>query len=307
MSRLRKVLVTGAAGLLGGYVVRELAGRAELSGLDVASPSGGALPVSLTVGSIEDPHAVAAAMKGQDAVIHIAARPNIWSGAGHEIIHTNVTGTWNVLEAAEAAGVKRVILTSSDSVIGYTVLSGAMLPPEYLPIDAAHPARPTDAYALSKKLCEEMGRSFQDRGKLEIVVIRPVYVLYPEFEGEVKARAANPDAYKGPAAGGRQPAGGGLMWHYVDPRDLARAYRLALEAKTPGFGPYFISGKTTLAPEPTIARLAARMGREIPVRRPEVYAANPYAPLYDLSAARDGLGFVAEHDMRSVLYPGRTA
>jgi nucleoside-diphosphate-sugar epimerase len=306
MSQLGNVLVTGAAGLLGGYVVRELAGRAELSGLDVVGPPGDAPSMSFALGSIEDPGAVAAAMKGQDAVVHIAARPNIWSGAGHEIIHTNVTGTWNVLEEAETAGVKRVVLTSSDSVLGYTVLSGAMLPPEYLPIDVAHPTRPTDAYALSKKLCEEMGRSFQERGKVEIVVIRPVYVLYPEFEGEVRARAANPEMYKGPAAGGRQPAGGGPMWHYVDPRDLARAYRLALEAEKPGFGPYFICGKTTLAPEPTIARLAARMGRKIPVRRPEVYAANPYAPLYDLSAARDGLGFVAEHDMRSVLYPERS-
>ena len=41
------------------------------------------------------------------------------------------------------------------------------------------------------------------------------------------------------------------MWHYVDPRDVARAFRLALEAETPGFGPYFISGATTLAPDPT--------------------------------------------------------
>ena len=77
------------------------------------------------------------------------------------------------------------------------------------------------------------------------------------------------------------------MWHYVDPRDLARAYRLALEADKPGFGPYFICGRTTLAPEPTIERLAARMGRRIPVKRPEVYAKNPHAPLYDLTRPRN--------------------
>jgi len=231
--RFGKILVTGAGGLLGGYVARELAGRAQISGLDIASPADAKGIGTFTKGSIEDAAAVAAAMRGQDAVVHIAARPNIWSGQGHEIIHTNVTGTWNVLEAAEQAGVKRVILTSSDSVVGYTVLQGAMVPPDYLPVDEAHPRRPTDAYATSKKLCEELGRSFEERGKLEIVVLRPVYVLYPEFEGEVKARAANPSDYKGPEAGGRQPAGGGVMWHYVDPRDLARAYRLALEADKP--------------------------------------------------------------------------
>lgn len=93
------------------------------------------------------------------------------------------------------------------------------------------------------------------------------------------------------------------MWHYVDPRDLARAFQLALEAKDPGFGPYFICGRTTLAPEPTIERLAARMGRRILVKRPEVYEANPFAPLYDLEPARDRLGFTAEHDARKLLYP----
>ena len=302
--RFGKVLMTGAGGLLGGYAARELAGKAQISGLDIASPLGAEGIGTFTRGSIEDPAAVTAAMKGQDAVVHIAARPNIWSGQGHEIMHTNVTGTWNVLQAAEEAGVKRVILTSSDSVIGFTVLQGSMLPPDYLPVDETHPRRPTDAYAISKKLCEELGRSFAERGKLEVVVLRPVYVLYPEFEGEVRARAANPTTYTGPAAGGRQPAGGGVMWHYVDPRDLARAYRLALAADKPAFGPYFICARTTLAPEPTIERLAARMGRRIPVKRPQVYAESPHAPLYDLTAARDRLGFVAEHDMRSLLYPG---
>ena len=89
-----------------------------------------------------------------------------------------------------------MILTSSDSVVGFTVMQGCMVPPDYLPIDLEHPLRPTDPYALGKQLCETMGRSFAARGRLEIVVIRPVYVLYPEFECEVKARAADPKGYK---------------------------------------------------------------------------------------------------------------
>lgn len=298
--QFEKVLVTGASGLLGQYVVNELQGRAQISGLDIMPPKG---RTSFTQGSVEDAAIVAKACQRQDAVVHIAARPNIWSGSGSEIMQTNVVGTWNVLEAAEQAGVKRVILTSSDSVVGYTVMSGSMIPPDYLPVDQDHPLRATDSYALSKVLCEDMGRSFSLRGKLEVIVIRPVYVLYPEFECEVRARAANPTGYKGPEAGGRQPAGGGPMWYYVDPRDLARAFRLALEVNNPRFAAYVISAKNTLAPEPTIERLARIMGRRIPVKKPEVYAANPYAPLYDLAPARDDLGFEAEHDMRRLLYP----
>ena len=265
--RFGKVLVTGAGGLLGTYVVDELKDHCKVSGLDLVESR---TPMPFAKSSVEDFAAVAAAAKGQDAIIHIAARPNIWSGSGSQIMTTNAVGTWNVLEAAEQAGVKRVILTSSDSVVGFTVLQGGMIPPDYLPVDLAHPLRPTDPYALSKRLCEDIGSSFTDRARLEVVVIRPVYVLYPEFECEVKARAANPKDYKGPAAGGRQPAGGGVMWHYVDPRDLAHAYRLALEADKPGFGPYFISGPNTLAPEPTIERLAGYMGKSIPVKQPEV-------------------------------------
>lgn len=295
-----RVLVTGAGGLLGTYVVDELAGRATVSGFDILATQ---RAIPFTHGSIEDPAAVAAACKGQDAIVHVAARPNVWSGSGRDILSTNAVGTWNILEAAEAAGVRRVILTSSDSVVGFTVFEGRMVPPDYLPVDLDHPLRPTDPYALSKQLTENMGRSFQARGKLEIVVIRPVYVLYPEFECEVIARAADPLGYKGPAAGGRQPAGGGPMWHYVDPRDLARSYRLALEARSPGFGPYFISGQTTLAPQPTIERLEARLGRKIDIRQPDVYARNPFAPLYDLAPARDHLGFEAEHDQRQLLRP----
>jgi len=298
--RFRKVLVTGAGGLMGRYVVAELTPHTTVTGLDLGPAEGVA---HHTIGSIEDKDAVARAMEGCDAVIQIAARPNQWAGSGTQIIQTNTVGVWNVLEAAEAAGIRRVVVTSSDSVVGYTVLHGAMIPPDYLPVDLDHPLRPTDPYALSKVLGERIARSYLDRGKLEVTVIRPVYVLYPEFEGEVRARAERPDTYKGPEAGGRQPAGGGAMWHYVDPRDVARAFRLALEAETPGFGPYFISGATTLAPDPTIARLEKRIGRKIEVRDPALYARNPYAPLYDLTPARERLGYDPMHDLRKKLVP----
>jgi len=299
---LGKVLVTGASGLMGSYVVAELSGKADIVGFDIVGPKEASSITRFFQGNIEDFDAVREAVTGCDAVIHVAARPNIWSGEGHEIIRTNVTGTWNVLQAAEDAGVKRVVVTSSDSVVGFTVLEGAMIPPEYMPIDNQHPLHPTDPYALSKVLCEQTARAFLERGKLKVTVLRPVYVLYPEFECEVIARADNPKDYKGPAAGGRQPAGGGVLWHYIDPRDLARAFRLALEAEEPPFGPFFICGPNILAPQPTIKRLADKMqGRSISIKAPEVYEASPFAPLYDLAGARDGLGFEAQHDMRERL------
>jgi nucleoside-diphosphate-sugar epimerase len=294
-----KVLVTGAAGLLGRYIVRELRDRCAVTGFDVKPPADGG---PCTTGDIADLAAVNAAVAGMDAVVHVAARANIWAGTPEEIVRTNLMGTWNVLHAAAEAGARRVVLCSSDSVVGYTVMSGAMLPPAYLPIDTDHPLRPTDPYALSKKMGEAAGQSFADRGALEVVVLRPVFVLYPEMHGEVIARAADPAGYRGPAAGGPSAAGGGTAWHYVDPRDAARGFRLALELADVRYATFFLCGPNTLAPEPTLERLQHHLGLLPELRHPEVYRRNPFAPLYDLDHARDGLGFEAEHDLRPVLY-----
>ena len=293
--KLKKVLVTGAGGLMGDYVIRELKDKFQLSGLDILPDKNGLPHIQDSILNID---AVRDACEGIDAVVQIAAIPNIWSGSGSEIIHTNVTGTWNVLKAAQEAGVKRIILTSSDSVIGYTVLSGAMIPPSYLPIDHNHPRRPTDPYALSKKLCEEMAKSFVDDGAFEVVVMRPVFVLYPEFEAEVRARAKDPKGYKGPVSSAGKPPGGGAMWHYVDPRDLAVAYRKALILEEPGFGPYFICGPTILAQNETLKTFRHKTGIDIEVKDKKIYENAPYAPLYDLTHAEVNLGFKAVHDLR---------
>jgi nucleoside-diphosphate-sugar epimerase len=297
--QFERVLITGIGGKLGSYVAAELGTHCEISGFDLR-PARGAIPHR--IGDITDAAATALACKGADAIIHVAALPNIWSGPGEDIVRINTMGVWTVLQAAEAAGVRRVILCSSDSVVGFTVMSGGLKAPDYLPIDSAHPLRPTDPYAISKLLGEEIGRSFAARGMLEVIVLRPVFVLYPDMEGEVKARAADPLNYRGVSAGGPNPAGGGPAWHYVDPRDAARAFRLALEVEKPRFATYFISAASTMAPEPTLERLQRYLGRMPVVRCPELYRSNPLAPLYDLAAARDDLGFTAHHDLRPLLY-----
>ncbi|MGA7808592.1 NAD-dependent epimerase/dehydratase family protein [Bradyrhizobium sp.] len=297
---MKNVLVTGSGGLLGAYVVRELRDRYAVSGFDVKR---GSEDIPTTEANLLDVAAVRRAVAGQDAILHIAARANIWSGTGADIMSVNVTGTWNVLEAAEAAGVERVVLCSSDSVIGFTVMSSGLMAPLYVPIDQAHPLRPTDPYALSKQCVEAIGRGFAARGKLAVMALRPVFILYPEMYDEVRARAKDPAAYAkhdGPMVGGPSAAGGGPAWHYVDPRDVARAFRLALDRTDRGFASFFLAGRTTLAPEPTIERFEKRIGRTIELRKPDIHREQPFAPLYDLAETKAGLGWEAEHDLRSL-------
>ena len=294
--RFEKVLVTGAGGLLGSHVVDALNGACNIVGLD-RLPSPGA--IDWHQGDITDRDCVARAATGCDAVVHVAAIPNIVSGTGDEIMRVNVSGTWNVFDAAEQAGVRRVVLCSSDSVVGFTVLPGKMVPPDYLPIDHAHPLRPTDPYALSKRLGEEVARSFTYRG-LEVVVLRPVFIAHPESRIEIEARGRDPDGYVPGSAGGAQPAAGGAVWHHVDPRDVARAFRLGLELERVRFETFFISASTTLSPEPTLERLRSWLDGPLPeVRDPSVWRENPHAPLYDLSHARDTLGFEPIHNARA--------
>ncbi len=294
------VVVTGAAGLLGRFVVRELAARGyRVRGLDRRA---GETDIEWHVGDVTSPDLVGRAMAGADAVLHIAAVPNIWSGDGQTIMRVNVLGTYTVFEAAEAAGVRRAVFCSSDSVAGYTVREGRMLPPRYAPLDLDHPLLATDPYAVSKVLGEDLARAYALRG-MSMVALRTVFVAYPEMAGEIVARAKDPAGYRGPMVGGPSAAGGGPLHHHIDPRDLARAFRLALELplEVGCFERFYLSAQVTMSPEPTLERLRRLHGDAIEIRAPEVYARQPFAPLYDLTLAAERLGFVAEYDQRHLL------
>jgi nucleoside-diphosphate-sugar epimerase len=297
---MKRILVTGAAGLLGRFVVEEMLAQGHaVRGFDRRV---GDAAIEWKVGDVLDPAAVREAMRDVDAVLHIAAVPNIWSGDGATIMRVNTLGTYFVLEAAEAAGVRRFVFCSSDSVAGYTVREGRMLAPRYAPLDLDHPLQATDPYAVSKVLGENLARAHALRG-MAVIALRTVFVAYPEMAGEIVARACDPQGYRGPAVGGPSAAGGGPLHHHIDPRDLARAFRLALDLQMPagGYERFYLSAQVTLSPEPTLDRLRRLHGDAVQVRGPDVYERQPFAPLYDLTHAAERLGFVAEHDQRHLL------
>src|SRR5580693_4224293 len=119
-----KYLLTGATGHLGANLVRRLVA----DGRDVrvllqaeGAPQNRAidgLPVERATGDLRDPEAVRAAMRGVGAVYHAAARIQTSAGAERDIYETNVLGTRNVLRAARAEGVGRVVVTGSLSAVG---------------------------------------------------------------------------------------------------------------------------------------------------------------------------------------------
>lgn len=266
-----RVAVTGSNGRLGRYITRELkAAGYDVVGLD-ASP--GSDNEAFIQGSILDPECLAKAFAGADAVVHTAAllsRDNTQA----DIFEVNTRGTWMVFDAATRAGVSKVVSFSSECAVGQC-FQRVVRPPRYLPIDEDHPLEPQDAYSLSKQLGESIAAGFRRAGGPSIVILRPTWVMFPIAQADLAARRALDH---------------GDMWCYVAPADVAAATVAAVKLDT-DFDTFFLGAPNTLCDEPTLERLRARWGHLPELRRPEIYASDPTAGVYDSSRAKEKLGF----------------
>jgi nucleoside-diphosphate-sugar epimerase len=116
------VLVTGASGFVGLAITRALVergehvrtlSRASNATLDALAAKGA---VTITRGDLADRDAVMRAAEGASAILHVGAKAGVW-GPREEYLHTNVAGTSHVLAAAGALGIRRVVYTSTPSVV----------------------------------------------------------------------------------------------------------------------------------------------------------------------------------------------
>ncbi|MGH7817296.1 MAG: NAD-dependent epimerase/dehydratase family protein [Candidatus Binatia bacterium] len=229
-----KILVTGGVGKVGQWVVRELLnGLHEITVLDrVPGPERDA--VNYLIGDVQDLGQVMEAMAGTHAVIHLAAIHNPNIATTTVTYQTNVIGTFNVHHAAFRLGIKRVVSASSNAIVGWSY--GENFTPDYLPIDEDHPLRPEDVYGLSKQIGETIARSYALKG-LETVSLRPSGVVTPEELEQMKQ------------IGGRKPTGF-HAYSYIDARDLAVAFRLAVERPLAGDTKLFVVADDSTVAEP---------------------------------------------------------
>jgi UDP-glucose 4-epimerase len=279
---IETVLVTGGTGRLGRFVVAELKRHFRVAALD-RDP---ATAPDLAVDVLDLPSLVAA-MRGRHAVVHLAAIDAAVPAPAPVIFDTNVRGTWNVLEAAHATGVRHVVICSSVSALGID-FTNPRTPPAYLPIDEAHPLQPTQAYGLSKQLGEEIARSFARRRAMAVTCLRPAWVMFPEILASLVGRLRKgPET--GPPPAGQEPLP--LLRGYVDPEDAARAFRLALARPEAAGDIFFITANDTFEAEPTLRHLERLYGSVPEVRKQDVYRQNPHAGVYDTSRAREILGW----------------
>ncbi len=160
---MRRVLITGAAGTLGGVLREGLRGRfAVLRLLDVAALGAAQPGEELVAADVRQFDEVMDAMVGVDAVVHLAGIPH--EDEFQRILQTNMVGTYNVFEAARAQGCKRVVFASSLHVTGFYQADERIGPDV--------PLRPDSFYGLGKAFAENLGRLYADRHALEVVCLR---------------------------------------------------------------------------------------------------------------------------------------
>ncbi|TQJ48201.1 NAD-dependent epimerase/dehydratase family protein [Streptomyces sp. SLBN-115] len=165
----RTVLLTGAAGGLG-TLMRDLlpAYGYELRLLDLRPIEG---EPETIVADLADKDAVREAVRGVDAIVHLAGIS--LEAPFEKILGANIAGTYNLYEAAREEGVQRVVFASSNHAVGFTPRPRDGASPdegELIPIDTPH--RPDTFYGLSKSFGEDLAQLYWDKHGLESVSVR---------------------------------------------------------------------------------------------------------------------------------------
>ena len=180
----KKCLVTGADGFIGSHLVEALVAH----GADVrpfvyynsfnswgwldSLPREQVSRMDVFAGDIRDPHGVAEAMKGCDAVFHLAALIAIPFSyhSPDAYVDTNVKGTLNVLQAARHQEIQKLIVTSTSEVYGTA---------KYVPIDEGHPFQGQSPYSATKIAADRLAESFYRSFNLPVTIVRPFNTYGP--------------------------------------------------------------------------------------------------------------------------------
>jgi NAD dependent epimerase/dehydratase len=178
------VLITGADGFIGSHLTEALVRQGRKvrafvhynsfnswGWLDHCNPDVKG-QFEVYPGDVRDPHGVREAMRGCDSVMHLAALIAIPFSyhSPDTYVDTNIKGTLNVMQAARALGVNRVIHTSTSEVYGTA---------RFVPITEAHPLQGQSPYSATKIAADQLAYSFYSAFGLPVVIVRPFNTYGP--------------------------------------------------------------------------------------------------------------------------------
>lgn len=178
------VLVTGADGFIGSHLVEKLISEGEKVRAFVYYNSFGSWgwldqfpkeilkEIEILAGDIRDPNGVREAVKGMDAVYHLAALIAIPFSyhSPDSYVDTNIKGTLNVLQAARDLETSRVLITSTSEVYGTA---------QYVPIDEKHPFQGQSPYSATKIGADRLAESFYRSFDMPVTIVRPFNTYGP--------------------------------------------------------------------------------------------------------------------------------
>ena len=254
------VLVTGATGFTGGHLAQYLAGRGDkVRALvrpksrqrfeDSPLPSNG---VSASDGDLIDAASLRSAVQGIEVVYHIAATYREAGQPDSAYRAINVEGTKNLLEAARAAGVRRVVHCSTGGVHGHIA---------HPPANEDAPFNPGDVYQETKLAAEKLAREFGASSGLDVVVARPIGIYGP---GDTRFLRM----FRGLARGRFPMIGNGQAFYhltYID--DLIEGFRLCGTVPAATGRTYILAGPRYT----TLEQLVQLVARELKVTPPRVH------------------------------------
>ncbi|WP_061963145.1 NAD-dependent epimerase/dehydratase family protein [Demequina aurantiaca] len=275
-----KIIVTGGSGRVGIVTVRALldAGH-EVVVADRAPMPAEFQDCGFAEVSITDYAAILKVAEGADAIVHLAGLANPVDYEPQDVHHINVTGSYNVLTAATALGIGRVVMASSVNAIGMTWSASPVF--DYLPVDERHPTRNEDPYSLSKWLGEVQADSIvRLNPQLSVASLR-LHMFMPHHE-EAHGWSVG-DFYGEAAVRG--------LWGYTTHRMWIDACLSALTAPFAGHERFFIVADRNVLREDSRA-LSQRHFPDVEIRP----ALSGDSGFFDCSNAKNLLGWSGADD-----------